>query len=133
HMSSGISHRINQPLTAWRALSRNTLLLLQGGRTHAVADNLKSIDEMAARMGRITLQLKSFARKGGSLTGAVDLGAAVNSVLVLLEHRLRAEHVQVQVDLPPGALVRGDTNRLEQVLLNLIGNAVDAMADSPEK
>jgi two-component system C4-dicarboxylate transport sensor histidine kinase DctB len=132
-MSAGISHEINQPLTALRALSRNTLLLLKGGRTQAVADNLKSIDDMAERMGRITQQLKSFARKGGGLAESVDFGAAVNSVLVLLEHRLRAEHVETRVEVPPGLHVRGDTNRLEQVLLNLVTNAVDAMSQAPHK
>lgn len=132
-MSAGISHEINQPLTALRALSRNTLLLLDSGRTKAVADNLKAIDDMAERMGRITLQLKSFARRGGGAMAAVDLAGAVDSVLVLLEHRLRAERVEVVLALPPGMQVRGDANRLEQVLLNLVTNAVDAMRDTPTK
>ena len=81
-------------------------------------------------MGRITLQLKSFARKGGSIATPVDLDAAVKSVLLLLEHRLRAERIEVHVDLTPGLQVRGDINRLEQVLLNLATNAIDAMAES---
>ncbi|WP_374564640.1 ATP-binding protein [Ideonella sp.] len=132
-MSAGISHEINQPLTALRALSRNTALLLQSGRTQAVADNLKLIDDMAERMGRITLQLKSFARKGGSVAQPVDLAAAVSNVLLLLEHRLRAERIQVQVDVPDALQVRADTNRLEQVLLNLFTNALDAMASTPDK
>jgi two-component system, NtrC family, C4-dicarboxylate transport sensor histidine kinase DctB len=132
-MSAGISHEINQPLTALRALSRNTMLLLQGGRTQAVADNLKSIDDMAERMGRITNQLKSFARKGGGAGEPVDLAAAVNSVLLLLDHRLRAERVALQVDVPPNLRVRGDINRLEQVLLNLATNALDAMSGLPDR
>jgi two-component system C4-dicarboxylate transport sensor histidine kinase DctB len=132
-MSAGISHEINQPLTALRALSRNTMLLLESGRTKTVAENLKAIDDMAERMGRITLQLKSFARKGASIATPVDLAAVVKSVLLLLEHRLRAERIEVLVDLTPGLQVRGDTNRLEQVLLNLATNAVDAMADSALK
>jgi two-component system C4-dicarboxylate transport sensor histidine kinase DctB len=132
-MSAGISHEINQPLTALRALSRNTALLLQSGRTQAVADNLKLIDDMAERMGRITLQLKSFARKGGSIAQPVDLAAAVDNVLLLLEHRLRAERIDVRKDVPRELEVRADTNRLEQVLLNLFTNALDAMASTPEK
>jgi two-component system C4-dicarboxylate transport sensor histidine kinase DctB len=132
-MSAGISHEINQPLTALRALSRNTLLLLDSGRTRTVADNLRAIDEMAERMGRITMQLKSFARKGGSAPAPVALKRAVDSVLLLLEHRLRAEQVEVEVSLPPGACVRGDINRLEQVLLNLATNALDAMAGLPRR
>jgi two-component system C4-dicarboxylate transport sensor histidine kinase DctB len=132
-MSAGISHEIDQPLTALRALSRNTALLLQSGRTQAVADNLKLIDDMAERMGRITLQLKSFARKGGSIAQPVDLAAAVDNVLLLLEHRLRAERIDVRKDVPRELEVRADTNRLEQVLLNLFTNALDAMASTPEK
>jgi two-component system, NtrC family, C4-dicarboxylate transport sensor histidine kinase DctB len=132
-MSAGLSHEINQPLTALRALSRNTRLLLESGRTKAVADNLKAIDDMAERMGRITLQLKSFARKGGSAAEPVDLESAVNSVLLLLDHRLRVERVEVGVVVPRGLRVRADTNRLEQVLLNLATNAVDAMSNTPNK
>jgi two-component system, NtrC family, C4-dicarboxylate transport sensor histidine kinase DctB len=132
-MSAGISHEINQPLTALRALSRNTLLLLESGRTKTVAENLKAIDDMVERMGRITLQLKSFARKGASVATPVELDAAVKSVLLLLEHRLRAERIEVLVDLRPGLQVRGDINRLEQVLLNLATNAVDAMSGSSDK
>jgi len=132
-MSAGISHEINQPLTALRALSRNTALLLQSGRTQAVADNLKAIDDMAERMGRITQQLKSFARKGGSTAQPVNLTSAVANVLLLLEHRLRIERIQVKVDVPDTLRVRADTNRLEQVLLNLFTNALDAMASTPDK
>ncbi|MGM9486053.1 sensor histidine kinase [Ideonella sp. YS5] len=132
-MSAGISHEINQPLTALRALSRNTLLLLESGRHKTVAENLKAIDDMVERMGRITLQLKSFARKGASIATPVELDSAVKSVLLLLEHRLRAERIEVRVDLRPGLQVRGDLNRLEQVLLNLATNAVDAMADSQDR
>ncbi len=130
-MSAGLSHEINQPLTALRALSRNTLRLLEAGRVPAVADNLRAIDEMAERMGRIITQLKSFARKGQTSSGAVDLGQAVHDVLVLLDHRLREMCVQVKTDLPPEVRVRADITRLEQVLVNLATNALDAMAKSP--
>jgi two-component system C4-dicarboxylate transport sensor histidine kinase DctB len=129
-MSAGISHEINQPLTALRALSRNTIRLLENGRTQAVSDNLRSIDEMAERMGRIITQLKTFARKGGSTSGVVDLSVAVHDVLLLLDHRLREEQVNVKLALPAGARVRADITRLEQVLVNLITNALDAMAQS---
>lgn len=132
-MSAGISHEINQPLTALRALSRNAIVLLDGGRTDAASDNLRAIDEMAERMGRIITQLKSFARKGGPSAGAVDLNAAVRGTLLLLDHRIRAERVEVSVDLPPGVRVRADEIRLEQVLVNLIGNAIDAMAQAHER
>jgi two-component system, NtrC family, C4-dicarboxylate transport sensor histidine kinase DctB len=132
-MSAGISHEINQPLTALRALSRNALQFLEIGRTREVAGNLQSIDEMAERMGRIVNQLKSFARKDGAGHGAVDLAAAVRNVLLMLDHRLRAEPVTLQLEVPEGLRVSVDSTRLEQVLLNLIGNALDAMTGSAQR
>lgn len=130
-MSAGISHEINQPLTAMRALSSNALRLLEGGRSEAVAGNLRAIDEMAERMGRIINQLKSFARKEGLGLHAVALAPVVRNVLLMLDHRLQAEPVELQLELPEGLQVRGEPNRLEQVLLNLAGNALDAMAGRP--
>jgi two-component system C4-dicarboxylate transport sensor histidine kinase DctB len=132
-MSAGISHEINQPLTALRALSRNSMRLLEGGRSADVAANLRSIDEMAERMGRIVNQLKSFARKEGLAMHPVDVANTVRNVLLMLEHRLHAQPVELVVDLPEGCRVRADTHRLEQVLLNLAGNALDAMAASPHR
>ena len=130
-MSAGISHEINQPLTALRALARNTIRLLADGRTAAVSDNLQTIDAMVERMGRIVTQLKSFARKGGTLVDAVNLSAAVYEALLLLEHRVRTERVAVSVSVPDQIRVRADITRLGQVLVNLVGNALDAMAQSP--
>ncbi|MBV8471509.1 MAG: sensor histidine kinase [Burkholderiaceae bacterium] len=132
-MSAGISHEINQPLTALRALSRNTLLLLENGRYATVAENLRAVDDVVERMSVITRQLKNFARKAEKTVAAVSLRQAVDNVLLLLDHRLRDEQVQVSLDVPEHLLVVCDGNRLEQVLINLIGNAVDAMHDLASK
>ncbi|MBW8832043.1 MAG: sensor histidine kinase [Burkholderiales bacterium] len=127
-MSVGVAHEINQPLTALRALSTNTALLLNKGRIPEAVDNLKAIGDVAARMGRITAQLKSFARKTHVLHSAVSPRAAIANVCVLLEHRTTAEQVQVKVDVAEDLRVLCDLNRLEQVLINLATNAIDAMA-----
>lgn len=134
-MSAGVSHELNQPLTALRALSGNTLRLLEAGRYPTVADNLRAIDSVVERMAAITRQLKSFARKAESAAEPVRLQAAITNVLLLLEHRLRAAQIDVQQDLalPESLRVRCDGNRLEQVLVNLIGNAIDAMEDGPHR
>ncbi|HSI51450.1 MAG TPA: ATP-binding protein [Ideonella sp.] len=132
-MSAGISHEINQPLTALRALSRNAIQLLDNGRPRDVANNLKLIDEMTERMGRIVNQLKGFARKESLSLEAVPLANAVRNVLLMLDHRLHAEPVVLRMDVADSLMVRADTHRLEQVLLNLAGNALDAMAHSPQR
>ena len=131
-MSAGISHEINQPLTALRALSRNALRLLEGGRQQDVAGNLRIIDEMAERMGRIVNQLKSFARKDSLHTQPVSLAGAARNVLLMLEHRVHHEPVQVTLDIDEALRPLADATRLEQVLLNLCGNALDALAGRPD-
>jgi two-component system C4-dicarboxylate transport sensor histidine kinase DctB len=133
-MSAGLSHEVNQPLTALRALARNSMRLLEGGRLDAVATNLKLMDDMVERMGQITRQLKSFARKADEqVTGSVVLLDSVRNALLLLEHRSRALGIATEVELPPGLRVRAEANRLEQVLVNLFGNAIDAMQNEPER
>lgn len=133
-MSAGLSHEVNQPLTALRALARNSIRLLESGRQDAVAANLKLMDDMVERMGQITRQLKSFARKADEqVTGAVSLLDSVRNALLLLEHRSRLIDLQTEVDLPAGLRVRAEANRLEQVLVNLFGNAIDAMQNETER
>lgn len=131
-MSAGLSHEVNQPLTALRALARNSQRLLEAGRTQAVAENLLTMDQMVERMGRITRQLKSFARKAEQVHTAVPLLDCVRNALLLLEHRTRAMDLSVEVDVPAGLRVQAEANRLEQVLVNLFANAIDALLSEPD-
>lgn len=131
-MSAGLSHEVNQPLTALRALARNSIRLLETGRADAVAANLQIMDDMVERMSRITRQLKSFARKADDeVTGTVSLLDCVRNALLLLDHRSRVMDLHTDVDIPPGLQVHAEANRLEQVLVNLFGNAMDAMQHEP--
>ena len=130
-MSAGLSHEVNQPLTALRALARNSQRLLEAGRTQAVADNLQSMDEMVERMGQITRQLKSFARKAEQIGTVVSLLDCVRNAQLLLDHRARGLDVQYEIDVDADLRVLVEANRLEQVLVNLFGNAIDAMQYEP--
>ena len=131
-MSAGLSHEVNQPLTALRALARNSIRLLETGRADAVAANLQIMDDMVERMSRITRQLKSFARKADDeVTGTVSLLDCVRNALLLLDHRSRVMDLHTDVDIPAGLHVHAEANRLEQVLVNLFGNAMDAMQHEP--
>lgn len=130
-MSAGISHEVNQPLTALRALARNSLLLLENGRRDAVAENLRTIDAMVERMALITRQLKTFARKAELVTAPVSLVDAIGNAQLLVAHRLREEQVELVLEVPAGLRVHCEGNRLEQVLVNLFGNALDAMRHEP--
>jgi C4-dicarboxylate-specific signal transduction histidine kinase len=132
-LSAGISHELGQPLTALRALSVNGLLLLDRGRADAARENLSRIGGLVERMGRITSQLKAFTRKSPSRTAPLKLADAVANAQQVLAERLAAEDVEVRNAVPPALHALCDGYRLEQVLVNLMANAADAMRNSSEK
>lgn len=137
-MSASVAHEINQPLSAIRAYADNAVVLLERGRADTARDNLAEIAGLTRRLAEITRQLKGFARKAAGTLGPVDLGEAVDSALTLLGHRLRGERVQVRLEAPsadegPPPLVLGEDVRLQQVLVNLVSNAIDAVKGRDER
>ncbi|QEL65947.1 two-component system, NtrC family, C4-dicarboxylate transport sensor histidine kinase DctB [Oryzomicrobium terrae] len=133
-LAAGIAHELNQPLAALRTLSGNAGKFLDRGDLPTVRGNLGRIAQLVDRMGTLTGQLKSFARKSSGRPQPVVLQQAIDNALALLEQRLRQSGARVEQTLPSADLVAlCDPNRLEQVLVNLIGNALDAMAgqDAP--
>ena len=133
-MSAALAHEINQPLTAQRMQLATLRLLLDHGRVDDAYKALKPVDDMLTRMAALTGHLKTFARKSPSgLRERLDLATVVDQALQLLETRLRDEQVSTVLHLTRPAWVRGDSIRLEQVLINLLRNALDAMHDKPCK
>jgi two-component system C4-dicarboxylate transport sensor histidine kinase DctB len=127
-MSAALAHEINQPLTAQRMQLATLRLLLDHGRVDDAYKALKPVDEMLTRMAALTGHLKTFARKSPSgLRERLDLATVVDQSLQLLDARLRDEQVSLVLHLTRPAWVRGDAIRLEQVLINLLRNALDAM------
>jgi two-component system C4-dicarboxylate transport sensor histidine kinase DctB len=127
-LSAGIAHELNQPLAALRTLSGNARKFLARGNQETASSNLERIGQLVDRMGLLTAQLKSFARKSSGKPHAVPLRRAVENALFLLEQRLRQTGAVARIDLPAEELETWcDANRLEQVLVNLAGNALDAM------
>ncbi|NWC55368.1 sensor histidine kinase, partial [Pseudomonas tolaasii] len=86
-MSTSIAHELNQPLAALRTLSGNTVRFLERGALDTASTNLKTINELIDRMGRITASLRSFARRGDD-QGEANLGKAVDAAFQVLGARL---------------------------------------------
>jgi len=133
-MSAALAHEINQPLTAQRMQLASLRLLLDHGRIDDAYKALVPLEQMLTRMAALTGHLKTYARQSPSgLRERLDLAAVVDQSLQLLEPRLKDEEIDLQIDLVRPAWVRGDAIRLEQVLINLLRNALDAMRDKPRK
>ena len=126
-MSAAISHELNQPLAAMRTYLAGAKLLLQRKRPDEALTSFQRIDDLIGRMGAITRQLKSYARKGGEDLIAVDVRSAINGALEIMEPQLKARQISISKTLPiEPVFILGDQLRLEQVMVNLVRNALDA-------
>lgn len=130
-MSTSIAHELNQPLAALRTLSGNTIRFLERGALDTASANLRTINDLVDRMGKITGSLRSFARRAESASGPAHLQQAVESALFLLHPRLGKMALEVRREFTDAELAI-DQTRLEQILVNLFSNALDAMQDQPE-
>ncbi len=132
-MSAGMTHELNQPLTALRTMADNARVLIERGRLPEASANLATISQLVARMGLITGQLRQFARKTDATlpAQAVPVAAAITGALFLVERRVEQERVNFRMSmLDHDVHALCDSNRLEQVLVNLFTNALDAMQAS---
>lgn len=144
-MAAGITHELNQPLAALRAFSDNTRVLLERGEKTAARENLEAIAALTERMGKITNQLKLFVGRAQPRTARAPVVRAVCNSLNVLQKRLQGIELDVTLhdsetmpggrteplDLSaehPGLVAYCDDLRLEQALINLIGNALDAVS-----
>lgn len=133
-ISAGLSHELNQPLAAIRSYSDNARTYLDREQIDPARSNLKGISELTARMGRIIKNLRTYAREEPATLRPISVEEAVTEALGLLDARIRTEKISVAATLPDiEPVVMGGAVRLQQVLVNLISNALDAMQHAPVK
>lgn len=133
-MSAGINHEINQPLAAMRAYADNTKALLERDRLAEARWNLEQIADLVDRMAQIGTQLKIFSRKSTGHVGPVSLGVVIGRAEAIVTPRRRRVDASLEQVLPDtGLWVRADEVKLQQVLVNLIGNALQAVEGLSER
>ena len=127
-MAAAVSHELNQPLAAMKTYLAGAGLLLNRNRPDEALSAFRRIDNLIERMGAITRQLKSYARKGAEKFEPVDVSAALASSLSMMEPQLKHSCIRIeQVITEKSVIVIGDRVRIEQVLINLLRNAIDAL------
>lgn len=133
-LSAGISHELNQPLMAIRSFAENAEQFLEKGDRKTTADNLGRISDLARRMGRIIKNLRAFSRKEGEPMTRVELIPVILAAIELSEKRLEKAGVSIHKALPGSPVwVMGGEVRLQQVVVNLLSNAIDAMEEQADK
>ena len=126
---SGVAHELNNPLTSIAGLSE--LLLEQQELGTKDRGHLRVIHEQADRAGRIVRNLLTFARKGPGEQAAVDLNDVIQRTLLLMSYDLKLKDVTIEKSLAPLPPVLGDRHALQQVVINLLNNAAQAVAENP--
>jgi two-component system C4-dicarboxylate transport sensor histidine kinase DctB len=126
-MSAGIVHELNQPLAALQTAADNAILLVDRGSVGDARGNLTRIGELVRRLGRLTGQLRVFAYKSSSPLDAVSVEQAVAESLKILAARVKDGGVGVVTDIDADLNVVADQTRLEQLLCNIVANALDAV------
>ncbi|MEZ5537117.1 MAG: ATP-binding protein [Thiolinea sp.] len=132
-LSAAITHEINNPLSAIRTYADNAHQFLQIGRSDMAESNLQEITGLTERMAAITRQLKTFSRKSQGQVERCDLQKALDSALLIVQSKLSQHDVLLYQQIEPAAQwVLADLVWLEQILVNLYSNAIDAVAEQDQ-
>jgi len=131
-MSAAIVHEVSQPLAAMENTLASTALLAKRGEPARVIEKVGAARQLVSRIRRTVKHLKSFARNEPGQRETVNAGKSIAAAIDLALHRANASGVRIVVE--PGAhapKVTANAIRLEQVILNLLINALDAVTECP--
>lgn len=126
-VAAGVAHEINQPVATIRAFADNARTLLKRERLAEASENLEDIAALTERIGTITSDLKILARKGRTGAEPVSVRTVIEGAVMLLRSRFSGQMDALDIVLPDQDLkVLGSRIRLEQILINLLQNALEA-------
>ncbi|RKF15873.1 sensor histidine kinase [Alginatibacterium sediminis] len=131
-LSAGINHELNQPLTALRSYAENTQRMLDKSKYEDLGSNLTQIVRLTELMSNIVARFKVFSRKSQGKLACVSLDQTLSMALSILANRLVGTQIKLVQIGQPKAWVLADQVQLEQVLINLLNNAIDALSDQQD-
>lgn len=127
-VAAGVAHEINQPVATIRAFADNARVLLKRDRLPEADENLENIAALTERIGTITSDLKILARKGRTAAVPVSMRLVIEGAVILLRSRFSGHMDALDIVLPDETLmVSGSRIRLEQIVINLLQNALEAI------
>jgi two-component system C4-dicarboxylate transport sensor histidine kinase DctB len=133
-MSAALSHEFNQPLAAAKTYADSAAMLIERDRIAEAQDNLGRISKLIDRMASISRHLRNFARKPNEKLSAVSIPEVVQDTLEIMAARLSTADAHLSIAIEPGLpAVRGGSVRLQQVLVNILTNACDAVEGLPDR
>lgn len=133
-MSAALSHEFNQPLAAAKTYADSAAVLMERGRLEEASDNVRRISALIDRMASISRHLRNFARKPNEKLGPVALDEVIRDTLEIVAARLKTADADLVIAMEePPPLVKAGSVRLQQVLVNIITNAADAVEGLPER
>ncbi len=132
-MSAAVSHELNQPLAAMRTYIAGARLLLKRDRLEETETSFQRIDDLITRMGAITRQLKSYSRKSGTEAKKIDLRDCLAAALAIMGPQIGRRGITFVQDIPDQpAWILSEQVRVEQIIINLVRNALDAVQEVTE-
>ncbi|MET4690096.1 two-component system C4-dicarboxylate transport sensor histidine kinase DctB [Sinorhizobium fredii] len=126
---AGLAHEINQPLAALRTYLASTRMLLARQDTNAVHSNIDVMGEVIGRVSHLTDQLKRLARRDDADFAEIDFASSIDRIAELLKFRFADLGISFSSEIDRPLLILGNNAQLDQVMLNLLGNAIDAVRD----
>lgn len=127
-MAAGITHELSQPLSAIQLYAGNTRKLMEAGRLDVAGENVDNINALVVRAGNILSELKSLYRNDPTTIEPLSLGSVIRNAMLVMTPFVDKAGIALDVQVA-NEQVMGSQGKLEQVFVNLLSNAVDALRD----